>query len=122
MWLLAMYMTGGDIVLGDALPQLNAAGLDCLRRTLAPLAGPACAANLFRPEGQTAPRFVSSTADAYWVACFNLTDTQVVHDLGSVVAARGYQATEFWPQSIMTLPVTGTLTVPARLAMGLQFT
>jgi hypothetical protein len=110
-WLLAAYLTGGDIVLGDPIPHLNSTGIETLQRILEPLNTAAMPLNLFERDGMDKPILLAQCPDGRGIlACLNLTDDEASFDLDSPLLERVRDASDFWtdqPRAVdrrVTLP------------------
>ena len=108
--LLATYLTGGDIVLGDAIFQLNQAGIDELKRILPPLSAPAVPLNLFSRGGHDTPILLATLEGGQAIlACLNLTDDNAEVNLTLPQLSRFTQAADWETNSPTALPTQVTL-------------
>ena len=78
---LAIYVSGGEMVLGDAVGKLNTAGLDVIRKVLPPLARPARPLDPFDPEWQECPVLVGESDTDRIICIFNLSDIECRRDI-----------------------------------------
>ncbi len=92
---LAIHLTGGEMVLSDALAQLNDLGVGVLRHLLdaPPVAGRARLLNLLTPGAELTPVVCAPTAEGYLLGLFNLKDHPHEQELEGTVAGRW---TNFW--------------------------
>ncbi len=114
---LAVHLTGGDLILGDALPRLNEQGLAVLRRMFeAPaLIGPARLLNLLTPGQELMPAVAAPVSGGMLLGLFNLTDGPVEHRVNLPAARR---IVDFWTHQTVEMPV-GPISLPPRSAVGL---
>ncbi|MBM7567789.1 hypothetical protein JOC55_004762 [Paenibacillus sacheonensis] len=94
--LLACYVTGGDMVLGDALNLLNEAGLALLTTVLSEPVQRGVPINLFDYDGDDLPIVVAQGAGRKLLAIFNLSDDyrpkKLPHPYAGLIGAHE----EFW--------------------------
>ncbi|MBO7743169.1 alpha-galactosidase [Paenibacillus sp. MWE-103] len=94
--LLACYVTGGDMVLGDALNHLNEAGVALLSTVLQELVGRGVPMNLFDYDGDDLPIVVAEGAGRKLLAIFNLSDDYRPKKLPHPFAGLKGSHEEFW--------------------------
>ena len=93
---LAIYMMGGEVILGDALGKLNEDGIEILKKIIAPCNMPAKPLNLFEPDAEIAPIMFSQTDREYILACFNLSDNPYTVRSQLDFLKNSVCAKEFW--------------------------
>ncbi|MDF2648309.1 MAG: alpha-galactosidase [Paenibacillus sp.] len=94
--LLACYLSGGDLVLGDALQRLNDTGLDLLSIVLQEPVKRGVPINLFDYDGEELPIVVAQGDGRKLVAMFNLSDDYVPRKLPQPFAGLKGSHEEFW--------------------------
>ncbi|MDR6550418.1 alpha-galactosidase [Paenibacillus qinlingensis] len=94
--LLACYVTGGDMVLGDALNQLNEAGLAFLTIVLQDPVKRGVPINLFEYDGDDLPIVVAQGDGRKLLAIFNLSDDFRPKKLPEPYAGLKGSHEEFW--------------------------
>jgi hypothetical protein len=116
---LAVHLTGGDLVFGDALHKLNENGLAVLRRLAdAKPPAPGRLINLLAPGQEWTPIVSAPAENGTLLGLFNLSDVAVQQhvDLTHIRSL-----TDFWTGQSVELP-SGPITLPARSARGLYCT
>jgi alpha-galactosidase len=114
---LAVYLTGGEMILGDAIAKLNDRGINLLDKLLPPTGVPATCVNLFGRDAMIAPVFAADLGDKQLLGLFNLTDDPYTHPMRDEWQA---PTTDFWTGDAVEL--NDTLTLPPRSARGLWLT
>lgn len=114
---LAVHLTGGDLVFGDALHKLNDRGVEVLRRLAdAPTPAPGRLLNLLTPGQALTPVVSAPTSRGSLLGLFNLSDISCLHHVDLTHARR---ITDFWTNQPVRLPTDGRITLQPRSAMGL---
>ncbi len=119
---LAIHMTGGDVILGDAIGKLNEMGIDVLEKILSPLKAPATPINLFEPHGQDCPILLAEKENEFVIGIFNLTDEPVTQTVDHKVLRESspIKAVDFWTGQKIKITIPFQLTLPPRSAKGLK--
>jgi len=94
--LLACYMTGGDIMLGDALGKLNDVGHRLLSRILDEPVERGVPINQFRCDGDDLPIVVAQGNGKKLMALFNLSDDYRPQTIPAELASEAGAFVEFW--------------------------
>ncbi|NLE29455.1 MAG: alpha-galactosidase [Phycisphaerae bacterium] len=120
---LAVYLIGGEMILGDAVGKLNAEGLAILKKVIEPLATPARTMNLFDPRGQSYPILWAKRENDDLVGFFNLTDEMMMQQIDLAFLDRRFPANaiDFWSGRIVSTDRCFQLSLPPRSARGLIF-
>ncbi|GEM_PF-726426 len=115
---LAVHLSGGDMILSDALAKLNEKGIDILRHVLdAPrVTDRANCVNLLCPSGELMPVVQSPIDGGYILGLFNLDDHACVH---RVKLEAGVIVTDFWKGESVDVVEEMTIDLPPRSAIGL---
>ncbi|MHB1155913.1 MAG: glycoside hydrolase family 36 protein [Phycisphaerales bacterium] len=114
---LAVHLTGGDLVFGDALHKLNDRGVEVLRHLAdAPTPAPGRLLNLLTPGQALMPVVIAPTPRGSLMGLFNLGDVPCLHQVDLTHARR---ITDFWTNQPARLPADGRITLQPRSAMGL---
>ncbi|MEF3310084.1 alpha-galactosidase [Paenibacillus sp. GYB004] len=114
--LLACLVTGGDLVLGDALDKLNAEGTALLRRILDVPVSRGQPLNLFRPDGDDLPIVVADSGGCKLIALFNLSDDYLAQSVPETVFPRSGTGVEIWSGREEALPSGGVVPLAPRSA------
>ncbi|MDI4647718.1 alpha-galactosidase [Cohnella hashimotonis] len=116
--LLACYVTGGDLLLGDALPKLNAAGIELLARLLEHPVRRGIPLNLFEPDGDELPIVAAETVDPNkrLLVLFNLGDDCRTQKVPADFLAPYCAWTAFWSGETVPLPHAGEVALEPRSA------
>ncbi|WP_162259657.1 glycoside hydrolase family 36 protein [Paenibacillus sp. Soil766] len=101
--LLACYLTGGDMVLGDALQHLNEAGLAILSTVLQEPIKRGVPINLFDYDGDDLPIVVAQGEGRKLLAIFNLSDDYRPRKLPQPFAGLKGPHEEFWSRKPITI-------------------
>jgi hypothetical protein len=119
---LAVHLSGGDAVLGDAIDKLNATGIDILNKVISPLNAPARPLNLFDPQGNSYPVMLAKSEDEFLLGVFNLTDDAVTRtiDLSILNESTPARAFDFWTNEAVEIADQIQLFLPPRSAKGLK--
>lgn len=115
---LLVHLTGGDVMLGDMLAQLNEVGAGIIRRVLEPRTRPAIPADLFTSD-QDLPRiWIGRDAGNTLVGLFNWTDKPATVNFNSSDWGIEGEPRDFWTDaSVRQLPER----MPRRSAIGLVY-
>ena len=111
---LSAYLTGGDIIFGDAIGQLNEMGLSILRQVLPPLDRPARRLNLFEPDGEETPVLAAEQDDQRIVVVFNLTDSPRRKTLRAGLGDNPVNARDFWTDEPLRIREGQDIDLPPR--------
>ncbi|MBD2862404.1 glycoside hydrolase family 36 protein [Paenibacillus oceani] len=114
--LLACLVTGGDLVLGDALGKLNAEGTALLRRIMDIPVSRGQPLNLFRPDGDDLPIVVADSGGGKLIALFNLSDDYLAQSVPETVFPRSGTGVEIWSGGEEALPSGGVVPLAPRSA------
>ncbi|OAS15622.1 hypothetical protein [Paenibacillus oryzisoli] len=101
--LLACYLTGGDMVLGDALHRINEAGLAMLTTVLQKPVERGVPINLFDYDGDEMPIVVAQGEGRKLLAVFNLSDDYRPRKLPQPFAGLQGSHEEFWSGKPVTI-------------------
>lgn len=115
---LAIHLSGGDMILSDALAKLNEKGIDILRHVLeAPrVTDRASWVNLLSPGSELMPVVQSPIDGGYILGLFNLDDHACVHH---VKLEAGVTVIDFWKGESVDVVEEMTIDLPPRSAIGL---
>ncbi|WNQ12221.1 alpha-galactosidase [Paenibacillus aurantius] len=117
--LLACYVTGGDLILGDALTKLNPLGtelLDCLLR--APIQRGMIPLNLFEPDGDELPIVLTESGVRTLLVLFNLGDDYRTQAIPPECMAKPHEWKEFWSGQDVPAPASGAVELAPRSALA----
>lgn len=115
---LLVHLSGGDVILGDALHKLNDTGLAIVKRVLEPRRPAAVPVDLFESEQEIPRIWISRGEKDTLVGLFNWSDKPAFLDFDP--AAHGLAGTprDFWTNEPVTaLPAR----MPRRSSLGLRF-
>lgn len=118
---MAVYMTGGDIFLSDAIDKLNEAGIDVLKKIMPPLPAPAKPLNLFSRDGMSLPILIAETNDEFIVAAFNLTDDPQTQTINPDFVKTPTDALDFWTNEPVRIDQPLQILLSPRSAKALKF-
>ena len=110
----AIYMTGGDVFLSDALAKLNDTGLDILQKIVEPLPAAAKPLNLFEQDGMTLPVLLAETEEEFIVSAFNLTDDPHTQTIETDFLNGQNRAVDFWTDENILIDGHLRLMLPPR--------
>ncbi|NOY81144.1 MAG: alpha-galactosidase [Kiritimatiellaeota bacterium] len=115
---LLVHLTGGDVMLGDVLEQLNRTGSDMIRRVLEPREAPAVPVDLFTSD-QDLPRvWIGRGRKDTLVGLFNWTDKTAATDFDPGRWGLGGTPRDFWTEQLLeSLPER----LPRRSALALVY-
>ncbi|WP_217591835.1 glycoside hydrolase family 36 protein [Cohnella sp. GbtcB17] len=119
--LLACYASGGDLLLGDALPKLNDVGTGLLARLLRqPPVRRGIPLNLFAPDGDELPIVAAETVDPNLrlLILFNLGDDYRTQRIPDDYLAPGLAWTTFWSDETVPVPGAGEVALEPRSAVA----
>ncbi|TMV47848.1 hypothetical protein FE783_20700 [Paenibacillus mesophilus] len=116
--LLACLLTGGDLILGDALGKLNATGTELLARILEVTVSPGIPVNMFGHDGDDLPIVVAKSGNRKLLALFNLSDDYRVQKLPEPFrqGAGAGEWVEFWNGEPCGPSPTGEIALAPRSA------
>lgn len=118
--LLACYVTGGDLILGDALKALNGRGILLLSRILREPVRRGIPTNLFEPDGDELPIVVAESGDPArsrrLLALFNLGDDHRMRTIPADYLTPSCVWTAFWTGEAVPSPPTGKIELAPRSA------
>lgn len=114
--LLACLVTGGDLVLGDALGKLNAEGTALLGRILDIPVSRGIPVNQFRPDGDDLPIVIADSGDRKLIALFNLSDDYLAQHIPETLFPHSGTGVEVWSGREEALPSGGLVTLAPRSA------
>ena len=121
---LMQFLSGGDLILGDALRKLRPNGIELIRRVLDHrLSAPAVPIDLFDPAEDVPARWVAVVGDRAYVGIFNWKEFDRTFDASP--AALGIEAfgdaMDFWTEEGVSDETLRNLTLRARSSRGLVF-
>jgi hypothetical protein len=121
---LMQLLSGGELILGDALRKLRANGIELIRRVLDHrLSAPAVPIDLFVPDEDIPARWVAVVGDRAYVGIFNWGDFDRTFDVSP--AALGIElfgsTVDFWTDEPIPGEVLRNLTLQPRTSRGLVF-
>lgn len=121
--LLACYASGGDLLLGDALAKLNAAGIELLAGLLRqPPVRRGVPLNLFEPDGEDLPIVAAESGEPggerTLLVLFNLGDDYRTQRIPAAYLAPGRAWTSFWTGDAVPAPTSGEAELAPRSAMA----
>jgi hypothetical protein len=118
--LLACLVTGGDLILGDALGKLNATGNELLERLLEhPVTSPGRPLNLFAHDGDELPIVIAQSGERKLLVLFNLSDDYRKQQLPDHLASSSDSPwIEFWSGEPDRSPLSGAITLAPRSAQA----
>ena len=96
---LFVFLSGGDIILGDAITKLNSEGLAILKKVLErPLVSPAIPLDLFNPEGEMPSVYIARERDTAYMGVFNWNDytKKFSLNLNALNLTHYTRITDFW--------------------------
>lgn len=114
--LLACLLTGGDIILGDALRKLNAAGTALLERVLEHRIQRGKVVNMFAYDGDEMPTVIAESGEKTVLALFNLSDDYRTQTVPEPFRDDSGRWTEFWSGTEETPPASGAVELAPRSA------
>ena len=117
-------LTGGDLILGDALRKLRPNGIELIRRVLEyRLSTPAVPIDLFAPGEEVPARWVAVVGDKAYVGIFNWGDFDRTFDASpEALGIESFSgAVDFWTNEPVPDEMLRNLTLPPRSSRGLVF-
>jgi len=121
---LMQLLTGGDLILGDALRKLRPNGIELIRRVLEHrLSTPAVPIDLFAPGEDVPARWAAVVGDKAYVGIFNWGDFDRTFDASpEALGIESFSgAVDFWTNEPVPDEMLRNLTLPPRSSRGLVF-
>ncbi len=121
---LFIYLTGGDIILGDALQKLNSKGIGLLRRILRePSSVSAVPLDLFNPRGEIPSVYLMKGKSRSCLGIFNWNESteRFSIDLEALKLTSG-EISDFWTGRKISPDRLGDFLLPPRGSSGFVFT
>ncbi|TNJ63744.1 hypothetical protein FE784_23785 [Paenibacillus hemerocallicola] len=115
---LACLVSGGDLILGDALGKLNAVGTGLLGRLLEADVAPGKPVNMFEHDGDELPIVVAESSGRKLLVLFNLGDDFRVQKLPEPFRGKAARWTEFWSGDPCEMPPGDEVALSPRSAQA----